>query len=328
MAQCATCVRVCAHSVELQVDRQSAACAQTAEPSWFRNFPKLRRADEASEGFDALSRILDSEPVALWQMPWICMKNRVFTEATFGPSIAVQAVTLNSAQATRSWFLRIGRPFIRCIPTQLHREEIGMEIDENKDFSTGYRRTGTLLFVADFVNGSQDVLDLACEMAEMRNAHLQLLHVIDLETAPSNPDGQMGSQFGMEMFAERVRAMKRSAVSLLAFGCPELVIPRRAAEVNASVIVIPLSGSANDVSQKKLVRRLMEKCDCPVLTIPPIVRDGKSAKASSFEGSFPSIRRICEGKKPPQEERTESGAKQRRDGVPKMAAESAYSLGH
>ena len=117
-----------------------------------------------------------------------------------------------------------------------------MEIDENKDFGPGNRRTDTLLFVADFVNGSQDVLDLACEIADRYNVHLQLLHVIDPERAPSSPDGQMGSQYSLEMLADRVRAMKRSAVSLLSFGSPECVIPRRAAEVNATVIVISLNG--------------------------------------------------------------------------------------
>ena len=201
-----------------------------------------------------------------------------------------------------------------------------MEIDENKEFGTGYRRTDTLLFVADFVNGSQDVLDLACEMAEMRNAHLQLLHVIDLEHAPSSPDGQMGSQFCMEMFAERVRVMKRSAVSLLSFGCPELVIPRRAAEVNASVIVIPLNGSANDLIQKRLVRRLKDKCDCPVLAIPPIVRKGENATASSVEKLFASIRKILEGEGLPSRKRIRSAKHLKLHSSFTMAPNSAYSI--
>ena len=143
-----------------------------------------------------------------------------------------------------------------------------MEIDENEKPVTSNCKTGTLLFVADFVTGSRDVLDFACELAERQNADLQLLHVIDPEHTPSSPDAQMGAQFSLEMLAQRARALKRSAVSLLSFGCPENVIPRRAAEVNASLVVLPLNGSAADRLQKRLVRRLRGKCDCPVLAVP------------------------------------------------------------
>src|ERR1017187_9331155 len=129
-------------------------------------------------------------------------------------------------------------------------------------------RNGTLLVVADFLTGSPDILDFACRLAERHNADLQLLHVIDPEHTPSSPDAQMGAQFSLEMLAQRARALKRSAVSLLSFGCPENVIPRRAAEVNASLVVLPLNGSAGDRPQKKLVKRLREKCDCPVLAVP------------------------------------------------------------
>jgi hypothetical protein len=96
-----------------------------------------------------------------------------------------------------------------------------MEICEKREsVSRGYK-VGTLLFVVDFVNGSQDILDFACELAEWQNADLQLLHVIDPENTQSSPDAQMGAQFSLEMLAHRVRALKRSAVSLLSFGCPE-----------------------------------------------------------------------------------------------------------
>lgn len=170
-----------------------------------------------------------------------------------------------------------------------------MEIYEENESVTSSRKAGTLLFVADFVNGSQDVLDFACELAERHNADLQLLHVIDPERTHSSPDAQMGAQFGLEMLAQRARALKRSAVSLLSFGCPENVIPKRAAEVNASLVVLPLNGSAADRLQKRLVRRLRGKCDCPVLAVPRDVLLDGGASSFSINGLLSLVRQACEG---------------------------------
>lgn len=170
-----------------------------------------------------------------------------------------------------------------------------MEIDDNKESVTSSRKAGTLLFVSDFVNGSQDVLDFACELAERHNADLQLLHVIDPEHTHSSPDAQMGAQFSLEMLTQRARALKKSAVSHLSFGCPENVIPRRAAEVNASLVVLPLNGSAADRLQKRLVRRLRGKCDCPVLAVPrDLFLDG-DANSFSIHGLRSLVRQVCEG---------------------------------
>src|SRR5580693_5810256 len=143
-----------------------------------------------------------------------------------------------------------------------------MRIGENWKPITSNCETRTLLFVVDFVTGSPDVLDFASELSERQNAHLQLLHVVDPERTYSSPDGQMGAQFSLEMLAKRARALKKSTVSLLSFGSPEKEIPRRAAEVNASLVVLPLNGATTDRLQKKLVRRLRGKCDCPVLAVP------------------------------------------------------------
>jgi hypothetical protein len=43
-----------------------------------------------------------------------------------------------------------------------------MEIDPKKESVTRSCKAGTLLFVADFVNASPDVLDFACELAEKK----------------------------------------------------------------------------------------------------------------------------------------------------------------
>lgn len=170
-----------------------------------------------------------------------------------------------------------------------------MGIDENEKPVTSNCKTGTLLFVADFVTGGRDVLDFACELAERQNADLQLLHVIDPEHTYSSPDAQMGAHFSLEMLAQRARALKRSAVSLLSFGSPERVIPRRAAEVNASMVVLPLNGSAADRLQKRLASRLRGKCNCPVLAVPREVLLDTGANSFSIHGLLSQVRQACEG---------------------------------
>ena len=169
-----------------------------------------------------------------------------------------------------------------------------MGIDENEKPATSNCKTGTLLFVVDFVTGSRDILNFACELAERQNANLQLLHVIDPEHTHSSPDAQMGAQFSLEMLAQRARALKRSAGSLLSFGCPENVIPRRAAEVSASLVVLPLNGSAADRLEKRLVRRLRGKCDCPVLAVPSDLFLDGDARSFSIHSLLSLVRRVCE----------------------------------
>jgi hypothetical protein len=283
-------------------------------------------ANKTSEAFDAVSRNLDSGPVVSWSTRPIYKRTWDFSEAAFGRSCAFEVVNLNSAETAPTGHLLINLWRIRSVPGQLYQQEISMEIDENKEFGMCKRRTETLLFIADFVNGSQDVLDLACEIAAIHNANLQLLHVIDPEHAPSSPDGQMGSQFSLEMLADRMRALKRSAVSLLSFGSPEYVIPRRAAEVNATVVVIPLNGSATDRLQKRLIKRLRGKCDCPVLAISPMARKGMSTTSFSLDGLFSSIRKVCGVKVQSMGERTRSGDQQGLRGSLAMMPKSVCSL--
>ena len=169
-----------------------------------------------------------------------------------------------------------------------------MRIGENWKPITSNSETRTLLFVVDFVTGSPDVLDFACELSERQNAHLQLLHVVDPERTYSSPDGQMGAQFSLEMLAKRARALKKSTVSLLSFGSPEKEIPRRAAEVNASLVVFPLNGATTDRLQKKLVRRLRGKCDCPVLAVPSNIFLDGDADSASILGLLSLVQQVWE----------------------------------
>jgi hypothetical protein len=178
-----------------------------------------------------------------------------------------------------------------------------MQIDNRRAAITNTCNRGTLLFVADFIHGSQEILDFACDLAARQSANLQFLHVIDLEHTHSSPDAQMGTQFGLDELAQRARTLKRSAVSLLSFGCPEVVIAKRAAEVNASLVVLPLIDSPGspdspaDQLQKKLARRLRGKCDCPVLAVSRDLFKEANVPILSIRGLLSFIREACDGER-------------------------------
>jgi nucleotide-binding universal stress UspA family protein len=179
----------------------------------------------------------------------------------------------------------------------------------------------------DFVTGSPDLLGFACDLAERQNAALQLLHVIDPEHAHSSPDAQMGAQFSLEMLAQRARALQRSAVSFLSFGCPENAIPRRAAEVNASLVVLKLNGSAADRLQKRLARRLRAKYNCPVLAVPRHIFLDGDADSFSIHGLLSPVRQVCEGDRQSMRGLARSSNTGRGKALPVMMPKSAYFLG-
>ena len=170
-----------------------------------------------------------------------------------------------------------------------------MKINASKIAAAHDRKTGPLLFVADFVTGNPDVLDFACKFAEMQSADLQLLHVVDIEHAHSSPDAHMGAQFNLEMHAHRAKALKRSAMSLLSFGSPENEIPRRAAEVNASLVVLPLNGPVADRPHDRLVHQIRRKCACPVLALPSDLLLDDHANSNSISRLLSLIRQAWEG---------------------------------
>jgi nucleotide-binding universal stress UspA family protein len=168
-----------------------------------------------------------------------------------------------------------------------------MEIQEKKESVTNGCSTRTLLFVVDAVNGSQDVLDFACELAKGQSADLHLLHVIDPDRSQSSPDAQMGVQVGLEILAQRARSLTRSTVSLLSFGRLEDVIPKRAAKVDASLIVLSLRGSGADRPQKRLVGRLRAECRCPVLAVPHNIFLGGHENSTSIHELLLLAGQIC-----------------------------------
>jgi nucleotide-binding universal stress UspA family protein len=150
------------------------------------------------------------------------------------------------------------------IPIQV-RQEVRMGLSESEELAASDSGTGDLLYVTDLVSDNQDALEFACELAEKRGAHLELLYVIDPEKASSRPDGQMGIQYSLEALARSLRNLKRNARARLLFGHPEDVISKRAAETRATLIAFSVGGSSRKRVQKALIRHLTKTCACPVL---------------------------------------------------------------
>jgi nucleotide-binding universal stress UspA family protein len=148
-----------------------------------------------------------------------------------------------------------------------------MPTHEGMNSTGGGVHAGTLLFVTDPAKDSLNVLEFACALAKRHRARLELVHVIDPEHVPSMPDAQMGIQHRLEALARSLRNLNRSARAILLFGKPECVLRERAENVKATLIAIALNGSATDRVQKRLAEDLARKCDCPVLTLAPDIRE-------------------------------------------------------
>ncbi len=133
----------------------------------------------------------------------------------------------------------------------------------NKDSST----SGTLLYVTDLDNDSNESLDLAFELAASQGIGLEMIHVVDLNHACPGPDGQMGVQFRLDALARSLRHLKQSVTSRLLFGCPEDVVTSRAREINARLIAFPSHGQRSAAAQVAMVKRVGRKVACPVVVL-------------------------------------------------------------
>lgn len=151
---------------------------------------------------------------------------------------------------------------------------------------------GTILFVADVRNDGQEELEFASDLADKNDVPLQLLHVINPEDALSMPDGQMGIQYRLEVLARSLKGLSKRAEVTLLFGIPERVIPKRAADAKAALVLIGSNGSEHDSIRKKLVKRLIRRCACPVVALPPKIRavDARSVFGLWAAWSLPRLR--------------------------------------
>src|ERR1035437_6196129 len=127
---------------------------------------------------------------------------------------------------------------------------------------------GALLYVADLDNNSRESLDLAFELAVSHGVRLEMIHVVDLDHAQSDPDGQMGIQFRLDALAKSLRHFKQNVASILLFGSPEDVITRRAHEIKAKLIVFARHDQRLAAAQAAMVKRVGSKVTCPVVVLP------------------------------------------------------------
>jgi nucleotide-binding universal stress UspA family protein len=166
-----------------------------------------------------------------------------------------------------------------------------MQMNEKRYEAAKNSRGGTILLVTEVGNDSQEALDFASELAEKNDAQLHLLHVINPEQAPSTPDGQMGMQYRLEILARSLRNLKKRAKATRLFGIPERVIPKRAADTKAGLVLVASNGSESDRVRKRLVKHLIQKCECPVVVLPPRIRraDARSFLRLWAAWSFPRL---------------------------------------
>jgi len=156
--------------------------------------------------------------------------------------------------------------------TVLWQEEGSMVAREDKRQRTKVD-SGALLYVTDCVNDNQESLEYACKLADKNGAYVELLHVVDPEKTASRPDAQMGIQYSLEALARSLKTLGRQTHALILFGCPEDAISKRASDIKATLIALPLNGSASDRIKKILAKRLTVRCACPVLTFSPVFPD-------------------------------------------------------
>ena len=133
--------------------------------------------------------------------------------------------------------------------------------------ATNNSQAGTLLYVTDLVNDSDESLDFAYQLAEDQGIHLELVHVVDVGHSSSRPDAQMGIQYRLEALASRLRHVKTTVVSSLLFGSPEDVISKRASAIKAKLIAFAGNSSSSARSHEGLVIRLKRKVGCPVVVL-------------------------------------------------------------
>jgi nucleotide-binding universal stress UspA family protein len=127
---------------------------------------------------------------------------------------------------------------------------------------------GTMLYVTELADESNESLDLAFQLAATHGVRLEIVHVVDLNHAQSSPDGLMGIQFRLEVLARSLRHLKKNAASILLFGSPEEVITKRAIEIKAKLIAFARQRPA----RTGMLKRLGNRASCPVVILPvPVI---------------------------------------------------------
>ncbi len=151
--------------------------------------------------------------------------------------------------------------------------EISMRSSDNRARGTNKSIEGTLLYVTELVGDPDEALIIDSDLGEDRGRHLELLHVIDLEHTPSNPDAHMGIQYRLDALAAKLRTLKWDVVTMLLFGFAEDKIPKRAKQIQATLIAFRPNNTRSAGKQESLCASIKRKVGCPVI----ILRKGSNS---------------------------------------------------
>ncbi len=142
-----------------------------------------------------------------------------------------------------------------------------MRSSENRARGTNKSIEGTLLYVTELVGDPDEALTIDSDLGEDHGRHLELLHVIDLEHTPSNPDAQMGIQYRLDALAAKLRTLKWDVVTMLLFGFAEDKIPKRAKQIQATLIAFRPNNTPSAGKQECLCASIKRKVGCPVVVL-------------------------------------------------------------
>lgn len=142
-----------------------------------------------------------------------------------------------------------------------------MKSREKKARATNKPIGGTLLYVTELVDDPDEALTIDSDLGENHGRHLELVHVIDLEHTPSNPDAHMGIQYRLDALAAKLRKLKWDVVTILLFGFAEDKIPKRAKQIKATLIAFRPNNTPFAGRQERLCARIERKARCPVIVL-------------------------------------------------------------
>lgn len=157
--------------------------------------------------------------------------------------------------STAEHILRVAHcPVLTIGPNAIHHPACSPKIDR-------------LVCVTTSKDDDQELLTFSRRLAVVVQAHLELLHVVD-------PEHRAYSCEDVERHCEtRSRALRDHGVNVnwtLLYGPPDQVIPARASELKASLIVLGGSrpGNHEPAPLDQATIDIIRKAHCPVLTVP------------------------------------------------------------
>jgi nucleotide-binding universal stress UspA family protein len=152
--------------------------------------------------------------------------------------------------STAQRLLRMDRPVILYSPTAT---------------APGFQEAGTeILMPIEFLCDPYCVR-LAANASRLFDAHLDILHVVDVRSLPSMPNAAQDMQYNCDKLAARLRSEGIKVSDALLFGKPEEQILERSRTKRISMILMPLASRAREISDN-VAAGVIHGATVPVLT--------------------------------------------------------------